>query len=141
MIKFEIWGISVSVTFGFLFLSSVFLICCPTRTALLVSSACLIHELGHCFAAVILNVKFRKLMLWSGGISITPQSRIISYRSEITVLVSGPFFNLVFAGLCAAAKANDAMRINLTLAFFNMLPFKSLDGGCTIRLLKEMFRR
>lgn len=140
MIKFDILGIRVSVTFGFLFLASVFVICCPVRTALFVSSACMIHELGHCFAAVILNVKFRKLTLWSGGISITPQSRIISYRSEIIVLISGPLFNLIFAILCAAAGAHDAMKINLTLAVFNMLPFPSLDGGCTVRLLRERFR-
>lgn len=141
MIRFSIFGFEISATFGFLFFTCIFLLNGSPYEVFTAASACIIHELGHCFAAVILNVKFSGMTLWSGGIRIKSDDRIISYGSEIAVLIFGPLFNIIFAAISVAAGIYGSAAINITLAVFNLLPYSSLDGGCIIKAFFDSYEK
>lgn len=141
MLKLRIFGLDAAVTFGFMFTASLFLLLRSSRECIFAASGCIIHELGHCFAAVILNVKFRSLKLWSGGISIERERNIISYNTELAVLLCGPFFNFCFAAICGLNGMIDSSLINLSLAIFNLFPYSSLDGGCIIKGFFEKYEK
>lgn len=135
MIKFKIFGFEIAVTFGFLFIISLMALVNSPSLAFLALSSCVIHELGHCFAAAILNVKMDCIMFWAGGIQIKRECRLISAFDEAVVLICGPLFNFIFAAIYAAYGMNAAFGINMILGLFNLLPFSSLDGGSIIRLV------
>lgn len=137
MVKFHIREFEISITFGFLLVLSLLSLTNSPSLGFIAVSSCIIHELGHSFAAIILNVKIKSLTLWAGGILMQRESRILSIGSELAVLICGPLFNLIFSALYAIYGITDASVINLTLALFNLLPYSSLDGGCIIKGLLE----
>lgn len=133
MLKFNICGLNICVTFGFLFTVSILILTDSPSVRLSAVTACIIHELGHCLTAVILSVKLNSLKLWAGGANIELKSKIISYKKELAVLISGPAFNLLFSAVYMLEGMRDTANIHLMLGFFNLLPFSSLDGGGIIR--------
>lgn len=137
MLRFSIFDFRVTVTFGFLFTVCVLLLVGSPAVGFSAVAACVIHELGHCFAAVLLDVKFKGVKFWAGGINIQPESRIISYGAEITELFCGPFFNVLFCALFIFTGTSSAAAVNASLAVFNLFPYSSLDGGCILKLIFE----
>lgn len=137
MVKFHVGRLEISVTFGFLLVLSLLSVTGSLSLGFTAIASCIIHELGHCFASVILNVKIKSLTLWAGGVQIERESRIISIGAELAVLISGPLFNLISAIFYLLFGFNDAAMVNLTLAIFNLLPYSSLDGGCMIKAVLE----
>lgn len=137
MVKFRIGWLNISVTFGFVLVISLLSAAGSPSLGFTAIASCVIHELGHCFASVILNVKIKSLTLWAGGVQMERESRILSLGTELSVLISGPLFNLVFAVLCSLYGLDSTALVNLSLALFNLLPYSSLDGGCMIRAVLE----
>ena len=137
MVKFHIGSLEVSVTFGFLLVFSLLSLSGSHALGFTAIASCVIHELGHCFAAVILNVKIKSLTLWAGGVQMEREGRIISLGTELAVLISGPLFNLISATFYSLNGINDAAMVNLSLAIFNLFPYSSLDGGCMIKAVLE----
>ncbi len=137
MIKFTVFGFEISITFGFLLIISLLALSDSTALGIAAASSCLIHELGHCFMAVILNVKFKSLKLWAGGIQIEREHQIISLKSEILILICGPAINIVAALFYMYKGMYDACSINIITALFNMLPYSSLDGGSILKSVLE----
>lgn len=135
MIKFSVFGFEIAVTFGFLFIISLTALLNSPALAFLALASCVIHELGHCLAAVILNVKMSRITFWSGGIQMRRECRLISAGDEAVILLCGPLFNFIFAAGYAVCGMNYAFGINLILGLFNLLPFGSLDGGSIIRVV------
>ena len=76
MIKFSVFGFEIAVTFGFLFIISLTALLNSPALAFLALASCVIHELGHCLAAVILNVKMSRITFWSGGIQMRRECRL-----------------------------------------------------------------
>lgn len=137
MVKFSIHGFEVSVTFGFLLVITLLSVTSSPSLGFTAIASCVIHELGHCFAAVILNVKIKSLTLWAGGVQMQRESRLVSVGTELFILISGPLFNLIFAVIYSLYGLSDAAGVNLALAIFNLFPYSSLDGGCVIRAFLE----
>ena len=135
MIKFSVFGFEIAVTFGFLFIISLTALLNSPALAFLALASCVIHELGHRLAAVILNVKMSRITFWSGGIQMRRECRLISAGDEAVILLCGPLFNFIFAAGYAVCDMNSAFGINLILGLFNLLPFGSLDGGSIIRVV------
>lgn len=141
MIRFKIFGFEVTVTFGFLFVLNILLLIKSPSIGFNAAAACIIHELGHCFAAVILDIRFRCLKLWAGGISIGRDSRMVSYDSEILLLISGPLFNIAFALIYSLTGMHSAAVIHGAIAAFNLLPYSDLDGGCILEALLDRYEK
>lgn len=137
MVKFTVFGFEISITFGFLLVISLLSLIGYSTLGFTAVASCIIHELGHCFAAVLLNVKMKNLMLWAGGVQMQRESRLISFSDEIIILLSGPLFNIIFAVFYALCGMENTAGINLVLALFNFLPYSSLDGGCIIKAYLE----
>lgn len=100
-------------------------------------AACIIHELGHCFAAVILNVKIKVVKFWAGGVLIKREERIVSLSHEIVILLFGPLFNVIFAVFYAYCGRYEAAVLGIAFAVFNLLPCRTLDGGSVLSLILE----
>lgn len=141
MLKFSIFGFRVTVTFGFLFTACILLLTSSCAAGIYAAAACVIHELGHCFAAILMNVRFIGVKFWAGGISIQPENRILSYGAEITELFCGPLFNTLFCALFILTGTPNAAAVNASLALFNLFPYSALDGGCIIKLLFEQHEK
>lgn len=137
MIRFDVFGFELSVTFGFLFVISLLSLIDSPSLGFIAAASCVIHELGHCFAAVILGVRIKGVKFWAGGIKMVREERILSLGNDFIILLSGPVFNFVFAALYGVCSMYSVAAVNLALGIFNLLPYRSLDGGCIIRAFFE----
>lgn len=114
-------------------------------TAVLFFGSVLIHELGHSVVALREGVPVRAITLFIFGgvaqIEREPPTAIAEFR----IAIAGPITSLVLAGMFGvlglAARTNPVpaapavylARINLMLAFFNLIPGFPLDGGRVLR--------
>lgn len=96
----------------------------------------LIHEIGHITALHFFKVKIKALVLGFFGGSLILEKKLISYPAEITVALSGAFFNLIASGItffilrrAFSEELFFFLLSNLSLFFFNLLPVRTLDGG------------
>lgn len=116
------------------------------NTLLLAYSIAAVHELFHLFAALLLSVKIKSIIIMPFGVTLRlADSLIKSPSKEIAVAISGPFANLV---MIAVAKIMESMYIwsganlflfvylNAIMFFINLLPCMPLDGG---RVFKAFF--
>lgn len=110
----------------------------------------LIHELGHLFTGLILQMKPQKLEIMPFGVSISFKINTEDYNKKIKsgntlnikkmmVAIAGPLTNLIIIFITYNLKVDiiKAMMIiytNLLIILFNLLPIYPLDGG---RILKE----
>ncbi|MCD8096006.1 MAG: site-2 protease family protein [Ruminococcus sp.] len=137
MLVIEIFNIKIRFYFGFFaalcFYFFVFKIDSLGITAALV--CCLLHELGHLFAMIILSQVPEQICFYSGGIKIIPKYSQIDSRTIQTVILSaGCAVNFILAMISFAAHLDKLFEINLSLAFFNLLPFSFFDGGRIVEL-------
>lgn len=106
-------------------------------TALLAAAA---HECGHLFMAKVLGIPFSLFELDMLGASLRMGGKLCSYGDEFLLALAGPFMNIIssLAVLPFTVSAeNGAVReylsffivASLALAFLNLLPIKSFDGG------------
>ena len=114
-------------------------------TSLLFFGSVLAHELGHAYLALRnqIPVKGITLFIFGGVAQIAQEPR--SPGAEFRIAIAGPLVSLalsvLFAGLwlldravpLLSAPSEYLMRINLTLALFNMIPGFPLDGGRVLR--------
>ena len=119
-------------------------------TAILFFGSVLLHELGHSLVARREGVLVRDITLFLFGGVAQLEDEPPTAGAEFRIAIAGPLTSLLLAGvfwllaLLAASSAVLAVPltylavINLTLAFFNLLPGFPLDGG---RVLRSIFWR
>ena len=122
-----------------------------------------LHELGHAFAAQLVGVKVKSLVMWlMGGLTN------LAYKPEkplhnLFIFAAGPLVNMLLAFVCVflyggmvylsmPLAENAAVFIwlqtfqnlffslalvNLILTFFNLLPVYPLDGGNILHAATE----
>ena len=116
-------------------------------TSLLFFGSVLLHELGHSVVAVRSGISVRRINLFIFGgvaqIEREPETPGVEFR----IALAGPLTSLVlgigFGALWLfdrgtpylAAPSAWLMRINLMLAFFNLIPGFPLDGGRVLRAI------
>lgn len=104
----------------------------------------LLHELGHCLAAMAFGIRVIDITLWPLG-GMARMSQIPeSTRIEGLIAIAGPAVNFALAllGFLAAALldrppeedlAGWFLGINLLMGTFNLLPAFPMDGGRILR--------
>lgn len=105
-------------------------------TALL---CCAVHECGHLFFMLIFRRRPSAVILYGGGIRITPpRGRLDSFGRDLAVLLAGCGMNFLLAGAGALVGGMGFfVQTNLLLGAFNLLPFKYFDGGRALELLAD----
>lgn len=140
MIVFRMGKTKIIFNFGFFLALSLFCLIDTKGMVICTFCSCIVHEIGHILATVLCDMKIEKISFGFGGIKMTPEKKIKSLGSDILILLSGPFFNVLSALCYYHSECYTAFSINLILAFFNLLPFSSLDGGLVIRKIIEYFQ-
>ncbi len=94
------------------------------------------HECGHLLCMLVLGDIPEEIAILPIGMRITRHENIkISFAQETAVALSGVAVNLLlsavmlFANLLLGTRFDYAVKVNLTLAAFNLLPIEALDGG------------
>lgn len=139
MINLNIAGLKISFEFGFFAVAAVFCLLDAPELALTAVCACVIHEIGHCAAAVISDIRIEHIVFWAGGVKMISAPSLKPTYSEVFVLFAGPFFNFSAALFFYITGADWAFSVNLILGLFNLLPFSNLDGGAVLRKILEHF--
>ena len=134
MISFKLKGISVRIDFTFLVFNALIFLVRDSSLILAFYTACAVHEAGHIIALEITGGSISGIVMSGAGIRIdTQKSCTYSIRKSLFVLVAGPAVNLIMYVLFRRCGGAFPV-INLTLALYNLLPFRSLDGGAIIAL-------
>jgi len=99
-------------------------------------SVCLIHELGHAVAISLTGGRIEKIVLSGYGISIIPKRSVISTKSSVLVILSGPLVNILIFLLSLLKFVPHTFGVlNLASGIYNLLPYRCLDGGTLIYTL------
>lgn len=103
------------------------------------------HELGHILAMILCGAGIRELYILPFGAQISTKYDM-SYKNEIFVAASGPFFSLLLSALLwsflcffPCPQLLFGALCSIFLAVINILPIKSFDGGRITRCLFLLF--
>lgn len=101
-------------------------------------SACLLHETAHLLAAALTGQKPSLLRISAAGLRMELRGSMVCPAGRYClILCAGAAANLLAAGVFALAGLSAAAQANLSLGLFNLLPFRSTDGGTLLHALLE----
>ena len=134
MISFSIYGCKVRLYFSFFAFNALIFLLRSGRLILAFYTTCALHEAGHLMALMICGGKLRAVELSGAGILMKiRKSGMVPLKSSLFVLLAGPAANIaVFLIMKLAGCGGEFPLLNLLAASYNMLPYKSLDGGAVI---------
>ena len=90
----------------------------------------LMHELGHLFCIRLLDLDIEKITVFPFGADIRLAPSLRSYKTELSVSLSGPVVNLFICIIfLRVVFIPEIAVINLVLAGMNLFPVNGLDGG------------
>lgn len=128
----------VEITPGFLLLAAWLNLLDRQMIFPLAMAACLIHEMGHLAVLAAWGKEIRRIRITAAGAEIRTTGEM-SYGTELLAILAGPAVNLLAAlFLCRIPGGETAAGLNLTLAAFNLLPCRNLDGGRALSCLLHM---
>lgn len=109
------------------------------NTLLLAYSVAIVHELFHLFAALILSVKVKSIIIMPFGITLRLCDNIIqSPAKEICIAMAGPLANAVMIVIAIIMEKLYIwsgvshflfIYLNIIMFFINLIPCMPLDGG------------
>lgn len=113
-------------------------------SSLLLFVSVLFHELSHSLAAKYQGIKVESITLFFFGGVASIEEEDLKPVKEMTVAMAGPLFSIFIAFVffiilittknqIISAISFYLSRINIILAFFNMIPGFPLDGGRVLR--------
>lgn len=115
------------------------------HTALMAYCVVTVHELFHLFAALLLRVRVKSVIVMPFGMTLRLSGALIRKPvQEIVIALAGPFANVLMLFLGAFFRhfyfwAEKSMffyhGFNCAILFFNLLPILPLDGGRVLRAL------
>jgi stage IV sporulation protein FB len=105
----------------------------------------LIHELSHAYIAKKLKINILQIEIFPfGGAAILDSVVFVRPDIEILIALAGPLSNIIFVFILlmimqfTGLSFDYLVKINITMALFNLLPGIPLDGG---RVLKSILSR
>lgn len=124
-----------SVKFSFLLFNALIFLLRDNSVIMNFYAVCIIHELGHLLAIGITGGKIKSVVFSGTGVVITPEK---NSPHELFVMLSGPCANLAVFVICSIIGIGQIFRLlNLGTAFYNLLPYRQLDGGAGLALLTD----
>ena len=104
-----------------------------TKQFLAVIAFVTIHEAAHVICAALFNIKTKKIIVTPiGEKAVMCDMEKASSFQKFLIFICGPAVNLILAAfscLFAGEFFVFMKNVNLSLAFFNLLPVYPLDGG------------
>ena len=137
MISLRISGVRTDIHFTFLLFNAMLFLLRENQTILCFYGGCILHELGHIFAAAAAGISVQKVSLTGTGIIMTAEKNSsVPMKYSLMVLLSGPAVNLFCAGIINLVGGSDSFAaVNFALCVYNLLPFSLLDGGTLLETL------
>ena len=125
------------IHFSFLVFNALIFLMRSCGLVLSFYAVCLLHEAGHLIALRHTGGSISTVDISGAGIVIgTRKDGSISDKSRLFVLLAGPAANiLLYVLLSICGYHRSLAQLNLIAAVYNMLPYRSLDGGAIISLL------
>lgn len=138
---FNIHNTKVEVKFLFVALITLLMFVDKTGVFLYCFVASLLHEMGHITAMFIFNDPPLSMIFEAYGICINKRENT-SYFKQTIILLAGPLINIIL-GIMFYRFGGESGKIfsasNFSLALFNLLPLRGLDGGEIIMCILEYF--
>ena len=140
MICITICGIELAVDFTLPATLALLLLILPQNDVAATIFACLLHELAHFLTLIWYKRKPTQLRISGIGMRLAiPQTALCPMRELAVILLSGVAANFIAsASFLYLSKPFSAMT-NCTLALFNLLPYRSTDGGTLLFAILEHF--
>ena len=138
MVQFRLFGLTCAADFTAPALLALTALLLPQEMLLRTLAACLLHESAHFLALALTGQKPELLRISAAGLRLELRAAAICpLHSSILVLSAGPAANFLAAALFHALGHPEAAAANLALGLFNLLPYRSTDGGSLLYLLLE----
>lgn len=131
--SFRTRRLTVSVSLLSVPVWALFLCTRPLGVVLSFAAAVLLHETGHAAVLLFSGIPVQRIAIGIFGIRILPARRLLSYRREVLLFLSGPAVNLLSAASVLLLPPCTGFRpfaaCSLLLGGYNLLPAVPLDGG------------
>lgn len=138
MICFSVFGMTLAVDFTAPALLALLSLYLTPQAMMQTLSACILHETAHLLTALLLRQKPALLRVSAAGLRMELRGSILCPTAEYSlILISGAAANLLAAACFALAGLPAAANANLSLGLFNLLPYRSTDGGTLLHALLE----
>jgi len=136
LISIRIGGADVRIHFSFLVFNALIFLMRSSGLVFSFYAVCLLHEVGHLSALIFTGGSISAVDVSGAGIVIgTRKGGSVTAKSRLYVLLAGPAANMIFYVLLNVCGYHGIFsKLNLTAAVYNMLPYRSLDGGAIISL-------
>lgn len=128
MVCITLFGMTLAVDFTAPALLALLSLILPPYALLQTVSACILHECAHLLTSALTGTCPAMLRISAAGLRLEMQP-LCPPRRFAAVLIAGPAANLIAAAAFGKIGLPDAAAANLSLAMFNLLPYRSTDGG------------
>ena len=137
MISFRLGRTAVRIDFSFLVFNAMVFLVRDGRSVLAFYTVCALHEAGHLAVLTLTGGRAASVCLTAAGIRIdTRKTGASPVLHDMAVLLAGPAVNAaVYAAMGIMGRGGEFAALNLMAAVYNMLPYRSLDGGAMIAML------
>ena len=147
----------IKLEIGAILMAAVMIMTDRAEILLIFYFSALLHETGHLIAAKLLGIKIKEIKIDFSGARICMEERLVSYKKELILSLSGPLVNFICVTACIAAfvllklspeeltARTGALLLEgeqscvgyvgfFALSSFlqgavNLLPIRTLDGG------------
>lgn len=138
LFKIRIKNTFYGVSFSFFLVIALTMLCTAAQTdkILVTLVCCAFHEMGHLLMMTIFGTSPKEIVVYGGGIRITPDSRLLDRNRELAVLLAGAAVNFFLCLLTYLTNGGGFFcQVNFLLGTLNLMPFRYFDGGRILALL------
>lgn len=138
MVCFNIRGLKIAVDFTAPALLALLSMYVSAETLCRTGAACLLHECAHLLMIVCIGRKPALLRISAAGLRLeTAGTAVMPLHLFAEILLAGPAANLLAAAGFMLLGMPETAAANLSLCCFNLLPFRSTDGGTLLHAWLE----
>lgn len=138
MVCFDLFGLRLALDFTAPALLALLSLRLSPAALLRTVAACVLHESAHLLAIAFTGQKPACLRISAAGLRLETQgTALIPLRCFAAILLAGPLANLAAALGLHLLGMPDSAAANLSLCCFNLLPFRSTDGGTLLHAVFE----
>lgn len=130
MVCFDLFGLRLALDFTAPALFALLSMYLSPAELCRTAAACLLHECAHLLVIAKIGRKPTLMRISAAGLRLeTAGTAVMPLRLFAVILIAGPLANLLAAAVFYLLGMQEAAAANLSLCCFNLLPFRSTDGG------------